>query len=227
MKSRKEGEVFLSAFTLIELLVVISLIATLAAMLFPVFAQAREKARQSVCASNLRQIGLAIAMYTQDNDGLYPWGADVIHKFAPNADDKTEALYHSMPLLPDTLAPYIKNKELWHCPDDTGYDSVVSAHPSAFRQFGMSYDYRIELPLSGALYPTSGYERHAPFTEHGPAEVTTLIDANGQWHGANSFDATRYNALMGDGHIMSQNQDQFWIHGLVLSVEQGEGTGDE
>ena len=59
-------------FTLIELLVVIAIIAILAAILFPVFARAREKARQASCASNVRQLGMAYLMYLSDNDGLYP-----------------------------------------------------------------------------------------------------------------------------------------------------------
>src|SRR5512141_1862907 len=61
-----------SAFTLIELLVVIAIIAILAAILFPVFAQAREKARSASCASNLRQMGTALMLYVQDHDETYP-----------------------------------------------------------------------------------------------------------------------------------------------------------
>src|SRR5690348_4184040 len=65
------------AFALIELLVVIVILAVLAAVLFPVFAMAREKAHQTTCASNLRQIGLAIAAYTGDNGGfIVPWLAE-------------------------------------------------------------------------------------------------------------------------------------------------------
>src|SRR2546423_15432359 len=63
---------FRQGFTLIELLVVIAIIAILAAILFPVFAQAREKARATSCLSNFKQVGLGIEMYKQDYDGYWP-----------------------------------------------------------------------------------------------------------------------------------------------------------
>lgn len=66
------NSVRLRALTLIELLVVIAIIAILAAILFPVFAQAREKARQTACLSNLKQVGLAVQMYAQDYDENIP-----------------------------------------------------------------------------------------------------------------------------------------------------------
>jgi prepilin-type N-terminal cleavage/methylation domain-containing protein/prepilin-type processing-associated H-X9-DG protein len=73
MKTRKEPP---RGFTLVELLVVISIIAILASILFPVFAQAREKARAASCLSNQKQIAMAISMYSQDNDEVYPPAVD-------------------------------------------------------------------------------------------------------------------------------------------------------
>jgi prepilin-type N-terminal cleavage/methylation domain-containing protein/prepilin-type processing-associated H-X9-DG protein len=104
-----------SAFTLIELLVVIAIIAILAAILFPVFAQVREKARQTTCASNQKQIGLGFLQYVQDydehfpqeQDGGTPWG---------NPPYTTPA---GVPATWDVLIqPYLKSEGVLACPDD-------------------------------------------------------------------------------------------------------------
>jgi len=94
-------------FTLIELLVVIAIIAILAAILFPVFAKAREKARQITCASNLKQISLGILQYYQDSDEQFP-------SLTAFASGKPGELVGWA----DEIAPYLKSIAVLHCPDD-------------------------------------------------------------------------------------------------------------
>jgi len=99
-----------AGFTLIELLVVIAIISILAAILFPVFAQARQKARESACIGNLRQIGLAFRMYVTDWDDAGPHVQECMggSTFRPADDPRSApALFH----------PYTKNTGIWSCPD--------------------------------------------------------------------------------------------------------------
>ncbi|HQK93945.1 MAG TPA: DUF1559 domain-containing protein [Armatimonadota bacterium] len=95
-------------FTLIELLVVIAIIAILAAILFPVFAKAREKARQASCQSNLKQIGLAIAMYAQDHDGCAS-----MHTGGFGYPDLATS---EREWWPHRIQPYVKNLQVLICP---------------------------------------------------------------------------------------------------------------
>ena len=133
-------------FTLVELLVVIAIIAILAAILFPVFAQAREKARQTACMSNVRQVGLATLQYTQDNDENFPLterGGDV---------DGDHEYYWG-----DMLQPYIKSWNMLRCPDadtdiafkllSTGTASSYQATPPFSVQ--QTYNYGINDVVTG------------------------------------------------------------------------------
>ncbi len=96
-------------FTLIELLVVIAIIAILAAILFPVFAQAREAARKTSCMNNMKQMGTAIMMYTQDNDETYPQA----YWYKNDAGDSAGYMQWT-----GMIMPYAKNASMFVCPSD-------------------------------------------------------------------------------------------------------------
>jgi prepilin-type N-terminal cleavage/methylation domain-containing protein/prepilin-type processing-associated H-X9-DG protein len=106
------------AFTLIELLVVIAIIAILAAILFPVFAQARAKARQVACLSNMKQIGTAVMMYSQDYDEL----------IVPSQNGTAGVNLVSWPSI---IMPYIKNRDVFVCP--AGSEGPAAPDPTQVR----------------------------------------------------------------------------------------------
>ncbi|MHB0999277.1 MAG: prepilin-type N-terminal cleavage/methylation domain-containing protein [Armatimonadota bacterium] len=152
-------------FTLIELLVVIAIIAILAAILFPVFAAAKEKARQTSCLSNLKQLGLAIQMYVTDNEG-YPMSSS-----PSSVSPRTRWADH--------IQPYVKNTSVFLCQSITGSNILTKyfAHDTRIRYGGYGYNYQY-LGNSRIVFPV------LPFTAPEsiittPAETIALSDTNG------------------------------------------------
>jgi prepilin-type N-terminal cleavage/methylation domain-containing protein/prepilin-type processing-associated H-X9-DG protein len=122
-----------SGFTLIELLVVIAIIAILAAILFPVFARARGKARQAACLSNLKQLGLAVDMYAQDYDEMLPAHNDNEPPY-PTYDWRYDTFIYR-------LMPYMRNIQITKCPDDSGWtDPRNSVAGDGKRWWSYSYN---------------------------------------------------------------------------------------
>jgi len=141
-------------FTLIELLVVIAIIAILAAILFPVFAQAREKARQTSCLSNLKQLGLGFMQYTEDNDEYYPGSIFYGQGWAGK------------------IYPYVKSKGVFTCPDDSRPKST----------FPWAADTVSYIANSSVLSPTSNADNSSnPYKEPKLlAPSTTVLLYEGQ-----------------------------------------------
>ena len=136
-------------FTLIELLVVIAIIAILAAILFPVFAKAREKARQSSCSANLKQLQTAAIQYTQDYDETQPrvaCGGGIPSYTLPNGATHTGGflLWHT------AIFPYVKSVQVYNCPSDT---FVFSGQYTGGGSYGMS-TWNDATKLSTMEYPS-------------------------------------------------------------------------
>jgi prepilin-type N-terminal cleavage/methylation domain-containing protein/prepilin-type processing-associated H-X9-DG protein len=164
-------------FTLIELLVVIAIIAILAAILFPVFAQAREKARTASCGSNTRQLGLAIRMYVQDYDEKFPFGGWMPGPTAWTPGSGNYATWEWQ----NSTAPYVKNKQLYRCPSTSDLDEDPS-NPTR-RDWNLN-------PVN-YLYNNQLGRNRAPVGDAvvaSPAECWMVVDGHSDWGGGAGVD---------------------------------------
>jgi len=158
-----------NAFTLIELLVVIAIIAILAAILFPVFARARENARRSSCQSNLKQIGLGFLQYAQDYDEKLP--NYVRDNSAPytgitNPNNKFVSDYTAWP---DMIQPYVKSTQLFVCPSNTFANSPT---PSAQTNANVKMSYCVTATNDAANNANAGVVGEYNYPAVGIADLT-------------------------------------------------------
>ncbi len=155
-------------FTLIELLVVIAIIAILAAILFPVFAKAREKARQSSCLNNVKQLVLANLQYLQDYDEVFTrtW-------YGPNA-------YPGNYQWPQAVGPYVKNWQVFVCPSHTGTTIVANnGAPGSTLSYAFNVAYYGGSGVAGVSC-TPPYGRSLAQVQD-PAQTLLLVDYTGSF----------------------------------------------
>ena len=198
----RRPQAFLSAFSLLELLVVISILAVLLALLLPVFSTARKQAQEQTCASNLRQIGIALHTYTIDYDDLYPYSLSGKAKQSGDGifghEELTPAQIAKIPTAKDALSPYLNNERVFACPLDFGGELGTNRTVASYYDaIGDSYGFATL--LKGESFGCVAE----------PSQYIYAIDYTGEWHSApNTYILSRKKCrLFFDGHVVCSVPD--------------------
>ena len=203
-------------FTLIELLVVIAIIAILAAILFPVFARARENARRSSCQSNIKQIGLGIMQYSQDYDEKLPSRVN----FGAQKQSWREV-----------IQPYIKSTQLFACPSNTGntgttYPGYVALSaggvPRSYAINGYGLNVAADQTVTGGNAPTGNDGQAASLAAIGSVAQVIIVGESGKdWEfpemniGAAAADVAT--SMFTPGHL--GNTNYLFVDGHVKALK--------
>jgi prepilin-type N-terminal cleavage/methylation domain-containing protein/prepilin-type processing-associated H-X9-DG protein len=203
----EEGSMRKRGFTLIELLVVIAIIAILAAILFPVFSQAREKARQANCLSNIKQLTLAAIMYVQDYDETFPGGPGVASMWYPGPLGS----WSSLPTISygdvapanvgSRLQPYVKNQGVFTDLDDpTGARFANGRWDPQYTR--LSYWWHSGVS-QGWSQPLATLQR--------PADTQLIQDNWAAYHSDGTQGKARWNIGFADGHVKFSHYVDGWV----------------
>jgi len=218
MATRPEFEYRNKNVRLNRILTAVIIVMALCVVLFPVLVRAKSKLRDRSCASNLRQIGMALTLYASNYDEHFPIACDPSDRAVNGMweDPKQAATVKKFPLLSNVLKPYVKSPAVFHCPLDNGgliLENRVGTEapppfvssPSMFAEYGSSYLMRTDIVFMSMI--KKGYWPNA--------RTAVLFDAYGHWHADEeplgpSMDFKReialaesykYNVLFGDGHV--------------------------